>query len=164
MHLKPVILKFILIAIGKTDSPYADEGIKEYEKRLNKYMTFGIKLIPDIRNSRNMPETVQKEKEGEALLEETGANDILILVDERGKEMNSPDFSRFIENITVNSSKKRILFAVGGPYGFSEKVYRRADYKIALSKMTFSHQMVRLIFMEQLYRAMTIIRHEPYHH
>ena len=96
MHLKPVILKFILIAIGKTDSPYADEGIKEYEKRLNKYMTFGIKLIPDIRNSRNMPETVQKEKEGEALLEETGANDILILMDERGKEMNSPDFSRFI--------------------------------------------------------------------
>lgn len=156
-------MKINLLVIGKTDAGYIREGIEEYEKRLQRYVTYEMKILPDVKNAKNLTEALQKEKEGEMILEEIPATDWVILLDEKGKEFTSLEFAEFLKQKMVRSLKK-IVFVVGGPYGFSEQVYQRANDKISLSKMTFSHQMVRMIFAEQIYRAMTILKGEPYHH
>ncbi|MBR2980625.1 MAG: 23S rRNA (pseudouridine(1915)-N(3))-methyltransferase RlmH [Odoribacter sp.] len=156
-------MKIELLVIGKTDADYLQEGIAEYEKRLTRYIPYEMRVIPDIKNSKNMSESVQKEREGELILAQIQTSDFVVLLDEHGKSYSSVKFARFLEQKMVAGTKKLIL-VVGGPYGFSEAVYKRANDKISLSEMTFSHQMVRLIFTEQLYRAMTILKGEPYHH
>lgn len=138
-------------------------GIAEYEKRLKHYIPYEMRVIPDIRNTKNMNETQQKGREGDLILEQMDASDFVVLLDEKGNEYTSKAFSEFLAQKMLTSIK-RIVFVIGGPYGFSEEVYKRANMKISLSKMTFSHQMVRMIFTEQLYRAMTILKGEPYHH
>lgn len=156
-------MKVKLILIGKTDSKFLIEGNKEYEKRLKHYIPLEINIIPDLKNTKKISEDQQKQKEGELILNQITERDFVVLLDENGKQYSSVEFSRFIEKQMI-SGLKNLIFVVGGPYGFSEEVYKRSNSKISLSKMTFSHQMVRLIFLEQLYRAMTIIRGEPYHH
>ena len=152
-----------LIVIGKTDEAYLEAGIEKYSKRIGKYVNYSYKIIKDIKNTKNLSEEVQKRQEGEKILEETSNTDILVLLDENGKTVNSREFSEFISKQML-SGIKNLVFIIGGPYGFSKEVYERANYKLSLSKMTFSHQLVRLIFAEQLYRAFTIINNEPYHH
>lgn len=156
-------MKITLCAIGKTDADYLKSGLEIYISRLKHYIKFETKIIPDLKNTKNISQEVQKQKEGQLILKELDPYDIVILLDENGKEFKSTDFAKFIEKKMVEGAKG-IAFIIGGPYGFSEEVYQRANLKIALSKMTFSHQMVRLIFVEQLYRAFTIIKGEPYHH
>lgn len=156
-------MKVKLVCIGKTDKDYIIEGVKEYEKRLKHYISFESVLLPDIKNSKNLTEIQQKEKEGEVLLSQIKESDYVIILDEKGKEYSSVEFSKMIEKQMV-AGLKTLVFVVGGPYGFSKQMYDRANAKISLSQMTFSHQMVRLIFTEQLYRAMTILKGEPYHH
>ena len=150
-------MKIARIVIGKTDAGYFVEAINEYKNRLVHYIPFEIEVIPDIKNVKNLSESQQKEKEGDLILKALQPGDYLVLLDEKGKEFTSVQFSTY----TV---PKRLVFVVGGPYGFSDAVYKAAAEKISLSKMTFSHQMIRLIFIEQLYRAMTILNNEPYHH
>ncbi|HEY0047099.1 MAG TPA: 23S rRNA (pseudouridine(1915)-N(3))-methyltransferase RlmH [Flavobacterium sp.] len=152
-----------LIAIGKTDSKPLQALIDDYIKRLSFYIKFELLVIQDIKNVKNFSEAQQKEKEGELLLSKVGVADQLILLDENGKSFTSVGFSEEMQK-KMNSGVKTLVFAIGGPYGFSSAVYDRAQSKIALSEMTFSHQMVRLFFIEQLYRAFTILRNEPYHH
>jgi len=149
--------------MGKTDTDYILQGIKEYEKRLKHYIPYESLFLPDIKNSKNLTEIQQREKEGEVILNQIKDSDYIVLLDEKGKEYSSVDFSKFIEKQMV-AGLKSLVFIVGGPYGFSTQLYDRANAKISLSKMTFSHQMVRLIFTEQLYRSMTILKGEPYHH
>ncbi len=156
-------MKIKLIVTGKTDKPYLQDGIDLYNKRIAHYLPFEFQTIPDLRNTKSMSESVQKEKEGDILLARLDPGDELILLDERGKAVSSQEFARFLEKKMLGGTKT-LIFAVGGAYGFSEKVYEAATSKISLSKMTFSHQMVRLIFAEQLYRALTILKGEPYHH
>ena len=156
-------MKVLLLVIGKTDATYIRAGIEEYEKRLTRYVPYEMKILPDVKNSKNMNEGLQKEKEGEMLLAEMQNMDFVVLLDENGKQYTSVGFSEFLSQKMVNGIK-RLVFVIGGPYGFSEDVYKRGNDKVSLSKMTFSHQMVRMIFAEQLYRAMTIIKGEPYHH
>ncbi len=156
-------MKITLLVIGKTDAAYVRAGIEEYEKRLVRYVPYEMKILPDIKNSKNMSEGVQKEKEGELLLGQIAPSDYVVLLDEKGKEYDSVGFSEFVAQKML-SGVKALVFVIGGPYGFSEAVYKRCNEKISLSKMTFSHQMVRMIFAEQLYRAMTIMKGEPYHH
>lgn len=156
-------MKITLIVIGKTDKKYILEGVSEYEKRLLHYCKFELKVIPDIKNSKSMSESVQMQKEGELILSSVRSTSELILLDERGSEYSSVEFAKLIERKGV-AGKSEITFVVGGPYGFSPEVKTRANGLVSLSKLTFSHQIVRLIFMEQLYRAMTIIKGEPYHH
>lgn len=148
--------------VGKTNFDYLKDGIVLYEKRLKHYISLELKIIPDIKNAKNLNPDQVKHKEGELILQKLQKDDFLILLDEKGKELNSVGFASFLEKQFFNS-KKRIVFQIGGAYGFSKEIYERSDSKIALSKMTFSHQMVRLFFVEQLYRAMTIIKGEPYH-
>lgn len=156
-------MKITLLVIGKTDEAYIRAGIEEYAKRLVRYVPYEMKILPDIKNSKNMSEGVQKEKEGELLLGQIASSDYVILLDEKGREYDSVGFSEFVAQKMLGGVKG-LVFVIGGPYGFSEAVYQRANEKLSLSKMTFSHQMVRMIFTEQLYRAMTIMRGEPYHH
>lgn len=156
-------MEILLITVGKTKTGYVGEGIAEYRKRLGKYMPFALVEIPDVKASKAMTEDIQKLKEGELILERLQVSDFVVLLDERGKMFTSMEFASFMEK-NMASGRKRIVFVVGGPYGFSEAIYNRADTKISLSKMTFNHEMVRMFFTEQLYRAMTILRHEPYHH
>ena len=156
-------VKVCLLVIGKTDREFVQLGIAEYEKRLKYYIPYEMKVIPDLRNTKNMSEVEQKEREGKLLLEQLTPEDCVVLLDERGNEYTSKAFAGFLAQKMLTSSK-RLVFVIGGPYGFSEEVYKRANVKISLSKMTFSHQMVRMIFVEQLYRAMTILKGEPYHH
>lgn len=156
-------MKISLIYIGKTDLEYLKTGINIFVSRIGHYIPFQVIEIPDIKNTKKLLDVQQKEKEGELILSKTDNNKFLILLDEKGKEFNSVTFASFIENKIISYSKD-LVFVIGGPYGFSEAVYQRADLRIALSQMTFSHQMVRLIFVEQLYRAMSIIKGEPYHH
>jgi len=148
--------------IGKTAFAYLKEGMAVYEKRLQRYLPVKLEVIPDIKNAKNLSAGVLKNKEGELILKKLKSDDLLILLDERGKVLGSVAFANFLEQ-QFQSSKKRIIFQIGGAYGFSEAVYQRANFKISLSKMTFSHQMIRLFFLEQLYRGMTILRGEPYH-
>ncbi len=152
-----------LIAIGKTDQTNLQFMIDEYAKRLGFYVNFEITIIADIKNVKNLSESQQKEKEGENILTQTASLDHIILLDERGKMYSSVAFSDEIQR-KMNMGLKNLVFVIGGPYGFSEKVYKRANGLISLSQMTFSHQMVRLFFVEQLYRAFTILKNEPYHH
>jgi len=156
-------MKICLLVIGKTDDAYLQKGIEIYIKRIPHYISFEMKVIPDLKNSKNLSEEQQKEKEGELILQQISTSDDIFLLDETGVEASSVDFARFLEK-KMGSGIKRIVFVIGGPYGFSGNVYSRAIGKVSLSKMTFSHQMVRLIFVEQLYRAMTILKGEPYHH
>lgn len=156
-------MKAVLLAIGKTDAQYFKEAIEEYQKRLVHYLPFDVELIPDLKNTKNLSEEQQKAKEGEMILKSLQAGDYIVLLDDKGKEYTSMKFARYIEQ-KMHSVPKRLVFIIGGPYGFSEEIYNKANEKLTLSRMTFSHQMVRLIFVEQLYRAMTIINNEPYHH
>lgn len=152
-----------LIAIGKTDNKNLQALIDEYTKRLGFYIKFDLEVIPDIKNVKNLSESEQKAKEGQLILSKLTPTDQLILLDENGKEFNSVGFSDFLQK-KMNSGIKTLVFVIGGPYGFSEEVYQKAQGKIALSQMTFSHQMVRLFVIEQIYRGFTILNNEPYHH
>ena len=156
-------MKIALIVIGKTDAGYFVEAIKEYTNRLVHYIPFEMVVLPDIKNAKNLSENQQKEKEGELILKALQGGDYLVLLDEKGKDFTSVQFASYIEK-KMHTVSKRLVFVVGGPYGFSEAIYKTASEKISLSKMTFSHQMIRLIFVEQIYRAMTILNNEPYHH
>jgi len=157
------IMKIQFIAIGKTNQNFIQQGLFEFCTRLEHYYPFEIEIIPDIKNTKNLSIEQQKTKEGELILSSFQAGDHIVLLDERGKEFTSAAFAGYIEK-KAHASTKRLVFVVGGAYGFSPAVYEAAHDKIALSKMTFPHQLVRLIFIEQLYRAMTILHHEPYHH
>jgi 23S rRNA (pseudouridine1915-N3)-methyltransferase len=152
-----------LIAIGKTDQEYLKEGISIFEKRLKHYVGFETKIIPDLKNAANLSKEQQKSEEGKLILKECQNTDLVILLDENGKSYSSMQFSKYLEQ-HMNNSVKNLVFVIGGPYGFSEETYKRAHGKISLSEMTFSHQMIRLFFVEQLYRAHTIMKGEPYHH
>jgi len=152
-----------LLAIGKTDSKAMQQLISEYENRLKHYIKFELEVLPDIKNSKNLSEAQQKEREGELILKKLSATDVLILLDENGKQFDSVSFSNYLQK-KMNSGLKQLILVIGGPYGFSPVVYEKSHGKISLSKMTFSHQMVRLFIVEQVYRAFTILRNEPYHH
>lgn len=152
-----------LLAIGKTDNKQLDELASIYIKRLSFYIKFNFEIIPDIKNSKNLSEEQQKEKEGNLILDKISSSDTLILLDENGKQYDSVAFSEVLQK-HMNSGIKQLVFVIGGPYGFSPSVYNRANGKLSLSKMTFSHQMIRLFFIEQLYRGFTILKNEPYHH
>ena len=156
-------MKILLLVIGKTDEDYLVTGIKKYVGRLGHYVSFEMKEIPDIRNRKTLSEEQQKKAESFLLLSQLQPSDQVILLDERGKNYTSVEFSESLEK-GMSSGAKRMVFLIGGPYGFDKEVYDRADAKMSLSPMTFSHQMVRLIFLEQLYRAFTILKGEPYHH
>lgn len=152
-----------LIAIGKTDNKNLQSLIDDYQKRLSFYIKFELDIIPDIKNVKNLSESQQKEKEGELILAKITSTDQLVLLDENGKTFSSVAFSAELQK-KMNSGIKTLVFVIGGPYGFSETVYAKATGKVSLSSMTFSHQMVRLFFIEQLYRGFTILKNEPYHH
>lgn len=152
-----------LIAIGKTDDKNLQSIINEYQKRLSFYIKFDLEVIPDIKNVKNLSERQQKEKEGELILSKITSTDQLILLDENGKIFSSVAFSEELQK-KMNAGIKTLVFVIGGPYGFSDAVYAKATGRISLSLMTFSHQMVRLFFIEQLYRGFTILKNEPYHH
>lgn len=152
-----------LLAIGKTDNKALQTLIDDYTKRLSFYVKFDLEIIPDIKNVKNLSEAQQKEKEGELILSKITPTDHLIILDENGKEFSSVGFSDFLQK-KMNAGIKTLVFVIGGPYGFSETVYQKASGKISLSQMTFSHQMVRLFVIEQIYRGFTILRNEPYHH
>lgn len=156
-------MKVTLICVGKTDEKYLTEGIENYLKRLKFYINFRMITLPDIKNSKSLSPQQQKEKEGELILKQIGAGDVVILLDERGKEYRSIEFSSFLEKKML-ASTQHLVFVIGGPYGFDVSIEGRSNGKLSLSKMTFSHQMIRLFFVEQLYRALSILRNEPYHH
>ena len=152
-----------LIVVGKTDMKEIDALVQMYTKRINHYAKFTISYLPDLRNTKNLSEQQQKSAEGEMLLKDITVGDYVVLLDEAGEEMRSVAFAQWMQK-RMNSGVKRVVFIVGGPYGFSKEVYARAAEKLSLSRMTFSHQIIRPIFTEQLYRAFTILRGEPYHH
>lgn len=148
--------------IGKTAFPYLDEGIRLYEGRLARYLPFQLETLPDVKNAQKLSPEELKIKEGEIVLARLKSDDFLVLLDERGKMMSSLEWAQWLER-ELMMPHKRMIFLVGGAFGFSQAVYDRANFQLSLSKMTFSHQMIRLFFLEQLYRAMTILRNEPYH-
>jgi 23S rRNA (pseudouridine1915-N3)-methyltransferase len=152
-----------LIVVGKTDSKEVSALVDIYTKRINFYNKFTITYLPDIRNSKNLSEAQQKTAEGEAILRLIDDSDRVVLLDEKGSEFRSIEYAEWLQK-RMNSGIKRLVFVIGGPYGFSEAVYSRSNEKISLSKMTFSHQIIRAIFTEQLYRAFSIINNSPYHH
>lgn len=151
-----------LIVVGKTDEEYLKTGISQYEQRLVHYTGFTIRIIPSLKNTKNITPSQQKEKEAELILQAVEGCDHIILLDEKGKEYRSSEFAIYLQQ-RMNSGIKHLAFVVGGPFGFSESVYKKATGKLSLSAMTFSHQMIRLLFVEQLYRAFTILKNEPYH-
>lgn len=157
-----MIMKTTFLVVGRTTDSHIQALVDDYKKRLTHYLSFEMVVIPELKNTKNLSEEQQKEAEGKLLLQQVEPSAILILLDEHGKEYRSIEFADRMQQFML--AGRNIVFAIGGPYGFAKAVYDRADYKISLSKMTFSHQMVRLIFVEQLYRAMTILRGEPYHH
>ena len=156
-------MKITLLVIGKTDTKYLTEGINEYVKRLNHYIKFDIEVIPDIKKTKNLGIELQKHQEGELILSRNLQGKELHLFDEKGEIFSSREFAGFLEK-KMASGLKELVFVIGGPYGFSQRVYETAKSKISLSKLTFSHQMVRLMCVEQIYRAFTILNGEPYHH
>ncbi|MAD97308.1 MAG: 23S rRNA (pseudouridine(1915)-N(3))-methyltransferase RlmH [Flavobacteriaceae bacterium] len=156
-------MKIKVIAIGKTDHKAIQALLDEYQKRLRHYVKFEFQIIRDLKNAKNLSESLQKEKEGELLLSSLQPTDELILLDDKGTSFTSVEFSKYLQK-KMNSGLKQLVFAIGGPYGFSDKVYEKAKGKISFSKMTFSHQMIRIFVIEQVYRAFTILRNEPYHH
>lgn len=151
------------MAIGKTDDRNMQQLIAAYEKRLSHYISFDFEIIPDIKNSKNLSREQQKEKEADLFLKKLQPSDYVIVMDEKGKEFRSVEFSKFLQK-KMNSGMKQLVLLIGGPYGFSNRIYQKASEKLSLSKMTFSHQMVRLFLVEQLYRGFTILKNEPYHH
>ncbi len=155
-------MKVALWMIGKTADAYLETGIAVYAQRLKHYLPFSIEVVPDVRQGSKLHPEQLKEREAEAVLDRLKKEDVLILLDERGQTFTSEAFARFLEQ-RLNTSGKRLIFLIGGAYGFADALYARANGQVALSAMTFSHQMVRLFFVEQLYRAMTILRNEPYH-
>lgn len=156
-------MKIVLLVVGRTTDGHFNAGIETYASRIEHYAAFELKVLPDLKNTKNLSEEMQKEKEGEMILKFLQAGDIPILLDEHGDERRSVDFASWLQKM-LNSGGKRLVFIIGGPYGFSSAVYKTAKSKVSLSKMTFSHQMIRLVFTEQLYRAFTILKGEPYHH
>ena len=155
-------MKTVLTVVGKTTNKNIVACINDYVERIGHYMPFTLNVIPELKNTKSLSEQQQKEREGELILGTLQAGDVVVLLDEHGRELRSVDFARWLGRKQL--SARRLVFVIGGPYGFSPAVYQRADEQLSLSKMTFSHQMVRLVFTEQLYRACTIIRGEPYHH
>lgn len=149
--------------VGRTDENWLASGIAEYVKRINRYVPFQEIVIQDVKKGKSMPEGVVKKEEGLQILKRIGTGDVVVLLDEKGNVNSSRGFADFLQK-QMNSGIRNLVFVIGGAYGFSDEVYQRSDYKISLSKMTFSHQMVRLIFTEQFYRSMTILNNEPYHH
>lgn len=156
-------MKIVIIAVGKTSTDYVARGVEEFLKRANRYVGVELTVIPDVKASKALTEESQKQQEGRAILAALQPGDVVTLLDERGKELTSREFSGLIERRMIQGTK-RLVFVIGGPYGFAREVYERADDKLSLSRMTFTHEMVRLFFTEQIYRAMTIMRGEPYHH
>lgn len=155
-------MKVYFWVIGKTNETYLSTGIDIYAGRLKHYLPFEMEVLPDVKKAKNLSGEQLKQREGDYLLERIKSDDLLILLDERGRQMESVAFAAYVDR-QLQMPYRRLIFQVGGAYGFSDAVYQRANAKLALSKMTFSHQMVRLFFLEQLYRAMTILRNEPYH-
>lgn len=155
-------MKTILILVGKTTDKHFQAGISDYTERISHYMPFDIVTIPELKNTKSLSEEQQKTMEGELILKQLQPSDTLVLLDEHGKELRSIELAKWLEQ--KQQTARRLIFVIGGPYGFSEAVYNRANEKLSLSKLTFSHQMVRLVFTEQIYRACTIIKGEPYHH
>ncbi len=155
-------MKVTLLFQGKTQDGLYAKSISDYSKRINHYLPFEVKVLGEVKNSSSLSQKQLKEKQAEAILKNIDEKSFVVLLDEKGKEFSSKEFASFVEKRTA--IEKHIIFIIGGPYGFSEQIYSRANYQISLSKMTFSHQMVRLIFLEQLYRACTIIKGEAYHH
>jgi len=156
-------MKIKLLVLGKTSENYIITGITEYEKRIKKYISYEMQVIPDLKNTKNLSQTLIKEREAEQLLNTFNNDDYIILLDEQGKQFTSEAFAGFIQNKMIYNTKN-LIFVIGGPYGFAPSIYNKAHEKISFSLFTFSHQIIRLIFMEQLYRAFTIIKGEPYHH
>jgi len=156
-------MKISLLQTGKTTDKNMAELVDLYANRIKKYSVFEIITLPDLKNTRNMPVQEQMIKEADKILQSISNDDYIILLDEKGKEFRTIEFSGYLEKIFL-LAKKRIVFIIGGPWGFSKEVYSKADFKMSLSKMTFPHQLVRLLFLEQLYRVFTIIKGEPYHH
>ncbi len=155
-------MKTVLIQVGKTTNKHFIVGINDYVERINHYMPFDVLTIPELKNTKNLSEEQQKQSEGELIIKQLQPSDVVVLLDEHGKEYRSIDFARWLEQKQITA--RRLVFVIGGPYGFSKDVYARANEQVSLSKMTFSHQMIRLTFTEQIYRACTIIKGEPYHH
>jgi 23S rRNA (pseudouridine1915-N3)-methyltransferase len=155
-------MKIKLITIGKTDESYLKEGIHKYMSRLKHYISFEMIELPDVKSRKKLNTTLQKEAEGKEIQKLISKSDFLVLLDENGKGLNSIDFSKYIQK-RMNTGLD-ICFVIGGPFGFSKEIYERADHKIAISQLTFSHQMIRLFFVEQLYRSFTILKGEKYHH
>ncbi len=156
-------MKITIIAIGKTGAKYLQDGIEIYTKRISYYVPFEFKVLPDIKTTKSLTIDKQKELEGKQYLSFIQPGDVVVLLDEKGKEMTSREFSVYLDKKMVTVAKN-LIFVIGGPYGFSQEMYNRANEKLSLSKMTFSHEMIRLFFVEQIYRAMTILKGEPYHH
>lgn len=156
-------MKIKLLAVGKTDDVALQQSIETFESRLRRYVSFTIDIIPDLKHTKNLSESEQKHKEGQLILNKITPTDRLFLLDEKGQSYSSVEFSTFLQK-QMNSSVKQLVLVIGGPYGFSDSVYDKANGKISLSKMTFSHQMIRLFAVEQLYRGFSILRNEPYHH
>lgn len=156
-------MKVVLLSVGKTDDDFYTQAIDIFKKRLSYYIPFETEFIPDLKSTKKLSEKEQKILEGENILNRIQQGDYIVLLDDKGKQYSSIEFARFMEKKS-HSVPKRLVFVVGGPYGFSDEVYQHANEKLSLSKMTFTHQMVRLVFVEQLYRAMTILKGEPYHH
>lgn len=156
-------MKIKILAIGKTDHKQLSLLIDEYQNRLKHYIKFEIDIIPDIKNVKNLSELQQKEKEGELILKKLQNTDFLVLLDDKGKQFTSIEFSKYLQK-KMNAGLKQLVLVIGGPYGFSNAVYQKSQGKISLSKMTFSHQMIRIFVVEQLYRGFTILKNEPYHH
>ncbi|MCH5329092.1 MAG: 23S rRNA (pseudouridine(1915)-N(3))-methyltransferase RlmH [Coprobacter sp.] len=156
-------MKIQLLAVGKTTAAYVSDAIEEFNRRLKHYIPFEMEIIPELKNTKNLRVEQQKEKEADAILKSLLPGDYIVLLDEKGREFSSLKFAEYIEH-KMQTVAKRTVFIIGGPYGFSPRIYQAAHDKISLSRMTFSHQMIRMIFIEQLYRAMTILNHEPYHH
>ncbi len=156
-------MKIVLLAVGKTSTDYLIKGIEGFIKRINHYVPMELSIIPDLKSTKGLTEETQKVREGQAMIAALQSGDVVVLLDERGKEYTSREFASQIDRKMVQGIK-RLVFVIGGPYGFSQEMYDRANEKISLSRMTFTHEMVRLFFVEQIYRAMTILRGEPYHH
>lgn len=155
-------MKTLLMLVGKTTDKHFQAGIDDYVERISHYMPFELSIVPELKNTKSLTEDQQKKAEGDLILRQLLPSDTVVLLDEHGKELRSIEFAQWLEN--KRNTARRLVFVVGGPYGFSKEVYARANEQLSLSKMTFSHQMIRLVFTEQVYRACTIIKGEPYHH
>jgi ribosomal RNA large subunit methyltransferase H len=156
-------MNIVLLTVGKTEASFWKEALAEYQRRLQHYVPFELQALPEVKNTKNLTMSQQKMQEGVLIRKAMQAGDWFVLLDEQGKEYTSMQFAAYLEK-KIQIVSRRLVFVIGGPYGFSDEVYQMASERLSLSKMTFSHQMIRPIFVEQLYRAMTILRGEPYHH